>query len=206
MTAVDEDPRLTRARFLNLSGLFQTAMVLVALGLSWLLDVDPLERLLARWDALGPALLGLAPLALFFYLSFRFPIGGLVRIRDFLLETLGPLLVSCSALDLLLLAGLVGFSEELLFRGVLQPWLGQWGFWFGLIGCSVLFGLAHAITPTYAIVAALVGLYLGGLLEFCQPSNLTIPILVHSLYDWLAFLIVRQSCAKRSTEARDGGD
>ncbi|HTN00330.1 MAG TPA: hypothetical protein VL132_00540 [Planctomycetaceae bacterium] len=63
-----------------------------------------------------------------------------------------------------------------------------------------------AITPTYAIVAALVGLYLGGLLEFCQPSNLTIPILVHSFYDWLAFLIVRQSCAKRSTEARDGGD
>lgn len=206
MTAADEDPRLTRARFLNLSGLFQTAMVLVALGLSWLLDVDPLERLLPRWDALGPAFLSLAPLALFFYVSFRFPIGGLIRIRDFLLETLGPLLISCSALDLLLLAGLVGFSEELLFRGVLQPWLGQWGFWFGLIGCSVLFGLAHAITPTYAIVAALVGLYLGGLLEFCQPSNLTIPILVHSFYDWLAFLIVRQSCAKRSTAARDGGD
>lgn len=205
MTAVDEDPRLTRARFLNLSGLFQTAMVLVALGLSWLLDVDPLERLLPRWDALGPALLSLAPLALFFYVSFRFPIGGLIRIRDFLLETLGPLLVSCSALDLLLLAGLVGFSEELLFRGVLQPWLGQWGFWFGLIGCSVLFGLAHAITPTYAIVAALVGLYLGGLLEFCQPSNLTTPILVHSFYDWLAFLIVRRAYAIQSTANRSDG-
>jgi uncharacterized protein len=206
MTAAEEDRRLIRARFLNISGLFQTGMVLFALGLSWLLDVDPLERILPRWDALGLALLGLAPLALFFYVSFRFPIGGLTPIREFLIETLGPLLVPCSAFDLLLLASMVGFSEELLFRGVIQPWLGQWGVWVGLLGCSVLFGLAHAVTPTYAIIAALVGLYLGGLLEFCRPSNLVVPVLVHALYDWLAFLVVRRTYQQESTSARPSGD
>lgn len=193
MTAIDDDPRASRARFLNLAGLFQTGMVLFALGLGWLVKVDPLERLLPRWDALGIALLGLAPLTLFFYVSFQHPFGSLKTIREFLIETLGPLLARCGSLDLLLLASLVGFSEELLFRGVIQPWLGQWGFWFGLFGTSVAFGLLHAVTRTYALIAALIGLYLGGLLEFCQPSNLLVPILVHAAYDWLAFLVVRRS-------------
>lgn len=148
-------------------------------------------------------LLGLTPLALFFYASFRIPVGGLSQIREFLLESLGPLLAQCSVFDLLLLAGLVGFSEELLFRGVLQPWLGQWGFWFGLLGCSVLFGLAHAVTPTYALVAGLIGLYLGGLLEFCQPSNLAVPVLIHAAYDWLAFLVVRRTCLKQAATSRN---
>lgn len=52
MTDADDDQRMSRAQFLNLSGLFQTGMVLVALGLGWLLNVDPLERLLPRWDAI----------------------------------------------------------------------------------------------------------------------------------------------------------
>lgn len=205
MMAGDADRRLSRSQFLNLSGLFQTGMVLAALGVGWLVGVDPLERLLPRWDALGLALAGLAPLALFFFVSFRYPVGGLVPIREFLVESLGPLLAPCSVLDLLLLAGLVGFSEELLFRGVLQPWLGQWGFWFGLVGCSVLFGLAHAVTRTYAVIAALVGLYLGGLLEFCQPSNLVVPIVVHAAYDWLAFLVVRETFRRQSIADRASG-
>lgn len=205
MTDGDAERRLSRSQFLNLSGIFQTGMVLAALGLGWLVGVNPLERLLPRWDALGLALAGLAPLALFFLVSFRYPIGGLVPIREFLLESLGPLLAPCSALDLLLLAGLVGFSEELLFRGVLQPWLEHWGFWFGLLGCSVLFGLAHAVTRTYAMLAALVGLYLGGLLEFCRPSNLAVPILVHAAYDWLAFLVVRETYRRQSVVDRTDG-
>lgn len=206
MTDADDDQRMSRAQFLNLSGLFQTGMVLVSLGLGWLLNVDPLERLLPRWDAIWQALLGLAPLAIFFYASFRFPVGGLSQIREFLLDSLGPLLAQCGVIDLLLLAGLVGFSEELLFRGVLQPWLGQWGFWFGLLGCSVVFGLAHAVTPTYAIIAGLVGLYLGGLLELCQPSNLAVPVLVHAAYDWLAFLVVRRTYVNQFGANQYDGD
>ena len=80
--------------------------------------------------------------------------------------------------------------KELLFRGVLQPWIGRWGAAAGLVGSNLIFGLAHCITPTYAIVAGLVGVYLGLLLNLEGEANLLIPITTHAVYDWLAFLIV----------------
>jgi len=49
---------------------------------------------------------------------------------------------------------------------------------------SVLFGLFHPITPTYAALAAAIGLYLGWLWLAC--GNLLTPIVTHALYDFLA--------------------
>ncbi len=50
----------------------------------------------------------------------------------------------------------------------LADWLGPSG---ALLLASALFGLAHFLTPTYAALAALLGLYLGGLL--IVSDNLT---------------------------------
>lgn len=198
MASWNDQLGLSRAQFLNLAGLFQTGMVGFALLLSWVLGVDPLVRLLPRWDAIPLSFAGLVPLLVFFAVTFRFPVGGFGKVREFLLQSLGPLLVRCSVLDLFLLAGMVGVSEELLFRGVLQPWLSHWGFWFGLLASGVIFGLVHAVTPTYAIVAGGIGIYLGTLLEFGQPPNLVVPMVVHGLYDWVAFLVVRREYSRRS--------
>jgi len=69
-------------------------------------------------------------------------------------------------LQLLVISALAGIGEEALFRGVVQAAIGQWSGlpWLGLLVASVLFGLAHMITATYAVVAALIGAYLGWLL------------------------------------------
>ena len=83
-------------------------------------------------------------------------------------------------------------SEELLFRGVLHPLAGP--FW-----SNVLFGLAHFITPTYAVLAGLLGAYLGGLLELSE--NLLAPIITHGLYDFLAFLVVARECRQTVTHS-----
>ena len=75
-----------------------------------------------------------------------------------------------------------GFAEELLFRGVIQA---RWG----LFPASILFGVLHFATPAYALLATVVGLYIGLLHQFFQ--SLLIPIQLHALYDCAALLYLR---------------
>jgi membrane protease YdiL (CAAX protease family) len=51
---------------------------------------------------------------------------------------------------------------------------------------SVLFGLVHAITRAYVVIAALFGAYLGWL--WLVTGDLTVPIVVHALYDFLVLV------------------
>ena len=55
---------------------------------------------------------------------------------------------------------------------------------------AALFGLAHWITPTYAVLAGIVGAYLGWLLAV--SGNSLVPVVAHALYDVVALaLLVR---------------
>jgi membrane protease YdiL (CAAX protease family) len=53
---------------------------------------------------------------------------------------------------------------------------------------AVAFGLAHALTVTYAVLAALVGGYLGWL--HLASGNLLVPVLAHALYDFIALRLL----------------
>jgi uncharacterized protein len=54
--------------------------------------------------------------------------------------------------------------------------------------------VCHWITRTYALLAALVGLYLGGL--WLWTGNLLVPIVAHALYDFVALIwILRRRAA-----------
>jgi len=44
----------------------------------------------------------------------------------------------------------------------------------------------HTITPAYALLAALIGLYLGGI--WMATDNLLVPITIHAVYDFLVLL------------------
>ncbi len=88
-------------------------------------------------------------------------------------------------------AVLAGLGEELLFRGVIQQALSDaWSPAPAILAASLLFGLAHAVSMPYFLFACLIGLYLGGLYHF--SGNLLVPILVHSLYDWVAIHYYRR--------------
>ena len=107
------------------------------------------------------------------------------RLLALVVEDLGPLLAPRSPLQLVLLAALAGFAEEILFRGVIQAGLARVLPESGaLVVASAAFGLAHFITPTYAILAGLAGLYLGGLFLF--QGSLVAPIVAHAVYDVVA--------------------
>ncbi|MEM7235479.1 MAG: CPBP family intramembrane glutamic endopeptidase, partial [Planctomycetota bacterium] len=52
------------------------------------------------------------------------------------------------------------------------------------------FALLHALTPAYFFIAFAISAYLGWLLH--ETENLAVPIVVHTLYDFVALTILRR--------------
>jgi membrane protease YdiL (CAAX protease family) len=77
--------------------------------------------------------------------------------------------------------------EELLFRGLLQPWV-------GLLPQAAIFGLMHYIPGrsrwVWAVWAALVGLLFGAVFQL--TGSLAGPILAHALINWLNLRYLRR--------------
>ena len=162
-------------------------LVALAWLLGWWLEQPPLRTF--SWDARA-ALVGVAatlPLLLLFLVLMRWPVGPLAGIKRFSEEVVRPTLAPCTLIDLIGISTLAGLGEEMVFRGVLQPALARSiGPWSALAAISVLFGAMHYVSATYAILAALMGAYLGAL--WMHSDNLLTPIVVHGLYDLVVLL------------------
>lgn len=111
---------------------------------------------------------------------------------------LGEPLLRMSGTEMILLAAAAGVGEEILFRGVIQGLFSDpvWG----LTVTSVIFGLLHALTTMYFLIATAIGLYLGWLYQV--TDHLLVPIVVHWLYDAVALFLFRQ----RFREEKQSGD
>lgn len=168
---------------------FEASLILIALFLGWVAGINPFEHISFSESAIASGVIGTVPLFLMFLAMEKIQGTPVANIRKMLLNTLGPGLYRYHWTDLLILASIAGISEELLFRGVMQPWFeASWGITVGLIGSNIIFGLVHAVTPLYALLASLVGIYLGLSLDYGNERNLLTPIIIHSLYDFLAFI------------------
>ena len=184
---------------------FEASLVLVAVFLGWVADIDPFKNIYFSETAIAHGVIGTTPLFLMFLVLEKIQGESVATIRKLLLNTLGPGLHRYHWTDLLMLATIAGISEELLFRGVIQPWIeSSWGIAAGLIGSNIVFGLVHAVTPLYALLAALVGIYLGLSLDYGGDRNLLTPIIIHGLYDFLAFVaLMRVYRASLTSAAKD---
>jgi membrane protease YdiL (CAAX protease family) len=181
------------------AAVFEGVLAIVALITGALLGVDPMSTLKSTWTAIGLGLAATVPPVLVLLLMPRLPwhfVRHLLKVVD---ELLVPAMRSCTVAELGIIALLAGLGEELLFRGAIQAAAAQWvsgpaGPWLGLAVASVVFGLAHLITPAYATFAALMGAYLG--LVWMWSGNLMIPIVAHAMYDFLALLyLVKWRCS-----------
>jgi membrane protease YdiL (CAAX protease family) len=165
------------------------ALLLVAVLVGRLMGVQPFARFELTASSLLLGLLATIPLVLSLRWSVRTRWPPIARLVDFVKARLRPLFIGCSMGQLMTLALLAGVAEEALFRGVVQigtsRWLTPGG---GLIAASLLFGLVHFLTFSYATLAALVGLYLGSLLLL--SGNLLVPMVVHALYDLIALVVL----------------
>jgi membrane protease YdiL (CAAX protease family) len=183
--------------------IFEGGLGLAALGLGWWLDRSPAAMI--RWTAadfgLGSA--AALPMLAGLLVLMKRPIRPLARLVGAVDEFLVPLFRGCRLVDLAVISALAGVAEEMLFRGVIQEAIagrldGPLGVAVALTLTSLLFGLAHAITPSYAVVAGLIGLYLGGL--WIATGNLLVPITAHAVYDFLALVYLVKVRGERQRE------
>jgi len=176
---------------LFLTIVFEGALVGVAVLLGRVLGRPSLELI---QPSLRGLLLGLAaavPLIPVLLWCSHSAWGPMRRLMEEIDETLAPYFARASTLDLLIIALLAGLGEELLFRGVIQAFLLELtGTAIALIVTSLMFGLLHLITPTYAILASAFGLYLGGLL--LATGDVLVPIVAHAVYDVVALGFLRE--------------
>jgi len=180
------DPEPISRRIVWLAVAFEGGLALLALGLGWLPGVQaPLPKI--RWSATDAAwgIVACLPLLIVFLICVRWPMGPLVRIKQLSEEFIREWFSSCTLLQLALISLLAGIGEEMLFRGVIQDTLSSWiNPLTGVVLASLLFGLMHPITPSYVVLAALMGAFLGWL--FIVTDNLLPAIITHGLYDFLA--------------------
>ncbi len=182
-------PTAKNDNFFQFACLFEAALILVAVLLGWITGVDPFQSLHFSDTAIFFGIIGTLPLFMMFLLMEHWQHPSVAQIKQLLLRTLGPNLNRLHWTDLLILASIAGFSEEVLFRGVFQPWMEMhWSKTTALIGSNLIFGFVHAVTPLYLVLAGLVGCYLGLALDYGGERNLLTPIIIHALYDFLALM------------------
>ena len=192
---------MSRRHFLLLATSFQGGLAILALVISWCLRINPFDQV--RWNAaaVGAGIFGTLPMLLIFVVTYRSNLQPLREIRMYLTDTLGPTLKDCYWFDLLWVSFLAGYSEELLFRGVIQNSVAStWGWGVGLLAGNLLFAFAHAITPMYVILAALLGTILGLLFEYSDSRNLLVPVIAHTAYDLIALLVIRRNYVRQSSQ------
>ncbi|MFQ5932792.1 MAG: lysostaphin resistance A-like protein [Nitrospiraceae bacterium] len=166
---------------------FEGGLVVLAWGLGWLLEYPPFEQVHLRWQAVAWGVVATCPPLLAMLWCTRSQWGPFPRLVREVEETLVPPFAGRSHLDFALISLFAGFGEEALFRGVIQTTLADsFNPWVALAVASTLFGLGHLITPTYAVLAGLLGLYLGVL--SMAYENLLLVIVVHTLYDFVALM------------------
>ncbi len=179
--------KITRSELLYLAILVEGGLGVIAVVVGYIIG-EPIEKYIS-WDLSSPVrgIIIALPMLVGFFLSAWYPVGSIKKIKHFIEETIKPLFSRLSIFEIALISLLAGIGEEFMFRGLIQPVIANWfGFWIGLTVAAVLFGAFHLITPTYAILATLVGFYLGILFHY--TGNLLDVVIAHGLYDFVALV------------------
>jgi len=183
--------------FLVAAILFEAALVGVAVIVGWLFGHLPWETLHVQADdlpAIGWGVAATFPLLAGLLLIDRFPIGSLRHLKQTVARSVIPFFRSAGLSELALVSIAAGVGEEMFFRGVLQAIFTGDSLWsqaMALVIASLVFGACHWVTNTYAVLAALVGAYMG--LLWIWTGNLIAPIICHALYDFLALCYLLRS-------------
>lgn len=181
---------LQRRKFLKLAVIVQGGVVLLAVLAAWLFAI-PLRPLMI-WDvkSLGLGLAAVVPMLGVYVAS-----PGL---RHLAVESLGNSLGQLRWYELVLLAGLAGFGEELLFRGVLFEGLSRWNVGAAIVISNLAFGMLHALSLNYFLVATGIGFAMHYLANISDTRNLVAPMIAHGVYDLIAFVLLIRETRQRN--------
>ncbi len=181
------EEQLPGGRIVGIAVLFEGGLIVLAWGLGLLLDTPFGEQTFVTGPAIGLGVAATMPLFIGLYATIRSSWPVLVRLRRVIEQQVVPLFAGCTVWGIATISILAGVGEEALFRGVMQTNLaGAMGVVPAVLVTSVLFGLVHFVTSTYAVMAGIIGLYLGVISIW--SGNLLVPMVVHALYDFVALM------------------
>ena len=198
----NETPQSEERTFLIVIG--GTALMgLAAVGLSFLFKTPLGPQLALDINAVLIGIIATTPLAAFLWWFSNTTLEHFAAFRRSQIKFFSEVGFTFTPRRIALMAIAAGISEELLFRGVLQTW----GAGFApellvIILTNALFGMMHMRTALYAIIAGLVGMYLGVL--YMLTDNLLAPIAAHALYDAVALEYTRRAVSHYNLET--GGE
>ena len=192
--------------------ILEGGLVLVAVILGYLLAGQPLlNPIRLDLDGLATGLAATLPMVAYFVFSlsrFGRNIAGFQRVYRILREILSKAIIELPGWKLVVLGMSAGIGEECLFRGVLQPLFEGWLPGVNsiltpevnaILVTGIIFGLLHALTPTYFIIATLLSIYCGFLVNY--TGNLLTPVLAHGLYDAIGFLLLKRMFVQEAPPA-----
>ncbi len=172
---IGREPVAATHAAINIALVFATYKLAIAR-----LSEHPRDDLPARGALVN---LGLGLLAGFVIFSL---VVGVAAIAD-VYNVVGRGSASEFLMDLITVAILPGFMEELFFRGILFRWIEEFGgTWAALIVTSALFGLAHILNPNATwfssfAIAVEAGVLLGG--AYMLTRSLWMPIGLHAAWN-----------------------
>jgi len=171
----------------------------VAICLGWILELEPAATLHIDFPGFATGLIATVPMLAGFALMRRSRWESLAQIKAALDEMLPLILPDPSLGRLALISLAAGLGEELFFRGLLQGGLDRaLGTGTGLILAAIAFGIAHPVSRAYAVIATIIGAYLGGL--WILSGNLLVPIVSHAAYDFVALIVVTRAARLRPVQ------
>lgn len=192
----DSDPKTDDARAFAVIIGGMALTLLAGFGFSFMLSTPIAPQVSVTFPALFWGVIATAPLIgfLFWFMGSRLP--AIARFRESQIDFFSQIGFEFTGSRIAIMAVGAGVTEELLFRGVFQTWLA--GFAPAALAIAlpnIVFGLLHARTALYAIIAGLVGCYLG--VVFWASGNLVAPVVAHALYDAVALELTRRAIAVR---------
>ena len=165
---------------------FELALGVLAITIGYFVDLDPLQSIVTdeghHSGGWFPAMIwGIAatiPPAFCLLVLQHLQNRRIRDLNDLMRTQLIPLFKQSRVWELALLSLAAGVGEELLFRGLLQTQISDWTNplhrpWLPATLTGITFGFCHYLSKTYAILAALFGVYLG--LLFFFTDNLIVP-------------------------------
>ena len=176
-------------------------MTAAAFVFGFFLKTSPIAHLSWRFRDAGLGVAATAPmgLLLYWFANTRYP--PLARFRNAQVEFFAGIGFEFTPVRIAVMAIGAGISEEMIFRGVLQLWAARhMPLAAAIILPNIIFGALHARTLLYAIIAGMIGVYLGVL--FATTSNLLAPIVAHAVYDAIALEYTRRAIAEKRQSAR----
>ena len=183
--------QLTPKQFFQNTMLFELCLALIGIGICYALGYVPpiysgsvaVTAMLAIGGALG----------MFVAMQLITNCHGWVKAQSLeIYKKVGPMFSKLATYQIILIAIAAGVCEELLFRAGLQEALAiklqpMWA----IIIASLVFGLVHALTPLYFVLATIMGLTLG--VGYHYSQDLIGVMLWHAIYDIIAiYLIARR--------------